>query len=249
MKRCGRPENWTLGDDGKWRYKAGKSPAYVGKIHACPTCGDEFMSAKSRSSNGGPLYCSRACVPIAGPKYGRARREFFNPNPVDESVRVSGDRNRWALFDDGKFRYNSGGVWSLGDWFTCDHCGAEFVGQKYRQGRRFCSRRCLGYGVGPKDSGHQQVPENYRRIDKGNGYAYVWITDEDGKRRQYAEHRLVMEQHIGRKLRKGETVHHKNGDKADNRPENLELWASAHHSGQRVTEGKPHCPTCRCFEH
>jgi len=84
---------------------------------------------------------------------------------------------------------------------------------------------------------------NKRKDGEGNidtqGYKTITKRNHpnrmDGKGR-IREHVFVMSEYLGRPLMKGESIHHKNGDRLDNRIENLELWNKAQPAGQRVED-------------
>lgn len=101
--------------------------------------------------------------------------------------------------------------------------------------------RLYGMKVVPRDYHEPYIPfgdwQDCERSIRNGGYAYRRV---NGILR--AEHRLAMENMLERKLVKGESVHHKNGIKDDNRFENLELFSKAHGSGVRLSDITcPHC--------
>ena len=82
-----------------------------------------------------------------------------------------------------------------------------------------------------------------RKFDK-DGYIHIYKPDHPFNNNKYVlEHRLVMEEYLGRYLTKEEIIHHKNEIKDDNRLENLAIYtrgshASIHLKGNKIMLGR-----------
>lgn len=99
--------------------------------------------------------------------------------------------------------------------------------------RGWCGRhyqRWQEYGDPEEPMRRARAGESTKRWTNNDGYVLIRL---QGK--TVLEHRHVMEEMLSRKMMPGETVHHKNGVRTDNRRENLELWVSTR-SGQRVAD-------------
>jgi hypothetical protein len=120
----------------------------------------------------------------------------------------------------------------ISDVCLFDDCGKKHLA------KGFCTKHYRAFRAWlDKDRSVEFQSKQKPTLDK-SGYVLLYLPNHPNcsVNGQYAEHRLVMEQKLGRYLVKGENVHHINGVRDDNRPENLELWSSRQPKGQRIED-------------
>lgn len=232
---------WREVDGTWWWYQFTSGFRAKGEIRSCERCGTEFKAILSKKNR----FCGVRCASWLP----RPRK------PTEETVLNLAEANIGKRSDSPRFAPDQHGVmWEVRDGkpftratlSTCLACKTTFIRRKSSR-TRYCSHSCAA----------QHRPAFIHEVGKKTidreGYVWIIVPEEypgavrQGHTWRIKEHRMVMAQTLGRVLTRRENVHHRNGDRSDNRPENLELWVKPQPSGQRSTEGLPHCATCRCF--
>lgn len=138
---------------------------------------------------------------------------------------------------------------------VCDLCGKHYTSRQCGKHHHFCSIEC-------RRKAGKMVDDSFResvREAKSKQFAEMNLTlmlepQYVEKRRQTLkdkrptqgytkfhgrhEHRVVAEQKIGRKLKRGEIVHHIDGNKSNNHPDNLEVMTHSQHMKLHLGENK-----------
>lgn len=112
----------------------------------------------------------------------------------------------------------------------CGNCGKAIYIQKHLFGKaRYCSPACHEQWL-TKTKGRFGVNNFcWKGGVSESSQGYLMITHGKHARKFKYQHRQVMEEYLGRPLESHEIVHHVNGDKKDNRIENLEIMTRAEH--------------------
>lgn len=193
--------------------------------YVCKQCGVRDTTYPSQPRQ----FCSLSCRSKWQAEYRmptKPRRGITEPCPTCGTpvYRQQGQPNKRFCSKPCRDQANRKGVEK-----ACEGCGTAMMVVPSYPNKRFCSRPCYEAhrikrsGIGRMHNGREVIKDHA-------GYLRIWQPDHPmATQGRILEHRWVMEQSLDRYLRTDEHVHHLNGVKDDNRPENLQLMDAQDH--------------------
>ena len=214
--------DYVQDDEGQW-WAYCESRRFSVSPRTCENCGEEYVKYA-----GGKIqrFCSRKCAGEAIGEEARAKRtnytcercgEDFWPKDLRSTQFCS--RSCSGAARRGKRKNPDEAA------RECPVCGSMFSREVRRPWRKTCGDSACKRAVSwPSGEAHPNYKDG-----KSFTQGYVRV----GGR---LEHRVVMEELLGRPLERFEEVHHRNAIRHDNRPENLELWVKRQPGGARAQD-------------
>lgn len=183
-------------------------------VFICEYCGKEFM----KRSDSKAKYCDAKCWGKA--KSEKERKYAVCPICGKTFLKTRSSRKYCSNECSAKSKEKSVLV-------NCDNCGKQFERpQCHVKENNFCSRECL-YAWHKEN----RIEENSPRWNGGVYHTpdgYLFLRQDDGTYK--AEHRIVVEESLGRELSSDEIVHHIDEDKTNNSIDNLVVLTRAEHA-------------------
>ncbi len=192
----------------------------------CECCGKNFISYASNNRK----YCCKKCATTKNwEKRDKAKTKTLTCEYCKKSFKVFESDPRFKRTGIKYCSKNcSDKARRTGSFRRCEYCDKEF----YSTRNKFCSQKCV-YEYRKAHNTHKIYYENGYKVKYINGY---------NKKGNVKEHRYIMEQYIGRKLKPEEIVHHIDGDKTNNEISNLKIMTRGEHSRlhrlQDINNGK-----------
>lgn len=225
-EECGQLFVVKANSSGRWCSRAcwAKAKSILGR-YTCRVCGRDFKPLRAEQ-----VTCSRQCAAVYVKQRSVERRLMKRCVVCESEFDATYHRQQQMCSIECRGRFRSM------PRQRCERCGKQMdtTNSSYRK-QRFCSTECRRTPVGTEKT-------------TTNGYVTVFMPDHPHAQRTgyVMKHRHVVEQQIGRLLQPNERVHHKNGQRDDNRPENLELWRIKGKDPAGVRATDYHCPGCSC---